>query len=318
MLAFGMKRTNCAPGDTVRCLPMGQPANCFSDAPFPEGAKTKRTFKWCDTIPGEWSPPKFGDDVLIKVGWTVILDENCLETEIVRHLDVYGSLILRDPGAGNTVKLKAQSIHIAAGKGYLQAGTVDLPISDGKVRLELYGNRYSNPRYGYGLETKYIAVLGRISLVGKALGNGNLTTWGTLQENALKGQTQLKMESYIFDYWKAGDELMLGGGHMEDKNTGFDSEDRCKVVSVTLSGGKAVINCRDPFKNDHSGPKTKGGEIFRGAPVTLMHSTNHRVRVVGMEDDTKALSEQQYGVVLHVLAAKKRPSRKEEHQTSCN
>ena len=38
-----------------------------------------------------------------------------------------------------------------------------------------------------------------------------------------------------------------------------------------------------------------------------MHSTNHRVRVVGMEDDTKALSEQQYGVVLHVLAAKKRP-----------
>ena len=25
---------------------------------------------------------------------------------------------------------------------------------------------------------------------------------------------------------------------MEDKNTGFDSEDRCKVVSVTLSGVK--------------------------------------------------------------------------------
>ena len=58
--------------------------------------------------------------MLIKVGWTVILDENCLETEIVRHLDIYGSLILRDPGAGNTVKLKAQSIHIAAGKGYLK------------------------------------------------------------------------------------------------------------------------------------------------------------------------------------------------------
>ena len=109
---------------------------------------------------------------------------------------------------------------------------------------------------------------------------------------------------------------MLGGGHMEDKNTGFDSEDRCKVVSVTLSGGKAVINCRDPFKNDHSGPKTKGGEIFRGAPVTLMHSTNHRVRVVGMEDDTKALSEQQYGVVLHVLAAKKRPMGKVGRRTS--
>ena len=59
----------------------GTASQLLLDAPFPEGAKTKRTFKWCDTIPGEWSPPKFGDDVLIKVGWTVILDENCLETE---------------------------------------------------------------------------------------------------------------------------------------------------------------------------------------------------------------------------------------------
>ena len=36
-LAFGMKQLIVRQG-TVRCLPMGQPANCFSDAPFPEGA----------------------------------------------------------------------------------------------------------------------------------------------------------------------------------------------------------------------------------------------------------------------------------------
>merc|ERR1711881_111657 len=106
---------------------------------------------------------------------------------------------------------------------------------------------------------------------------------------------------------KVDDEIMLGGGHMEDGNTGFDSEDRCKITSVTKVSKHTVIGCEEPFKNDHSGPNNKGDMTFRGAPVTLIHSTNHRVHVVGMEDDTKANSVQQYGVTLQVLATKKGP-----------
>ena len=80
----------------------------------------------------------------------------------------------------------------------------------------------------------------------------------------MKGETQLKMESYIFDAWKVDDEIMLGGGHMEDGNTGFDSEDRCKITSVTKVSKHTVIGCEEPFKNDHSGPNNKGDMTFRG------------------------------------------------------
>ena len=60
------------------------------------------------------------------------LGPDCLETEIVRHLDVYGSLIISDPGLGKQAILKAQTIHVAAGMGYLEAGTTDSPISEGR------------------------------------------------------------------------------------------------------------------------------------------------------------------------------------------
>ena len=55
---------------------------------------------------------------LIKAGWTVRLGPDCLETNIVRHLDLYGSLIISDPGFGKQAILKAQTIHVAAGLGY--------------------------------------------------------------------------------------------------------------------------------------------------------------------------------------------------------
>ena len=98
-ITLSMKNVNCAVGDTKRCLPMGKPANCFTNEPAPEVSTEPREFKWCETVPGIWTPPAFGDDVLIKAGWVVRLGPDCLETEIVRHLDIYGSLIISTQGS---------------------------------------------------------------------------------------------------------------------------------------------------------------------------------------------------------------------------
>ena len=301
----GMKRYNCAPGDKKRCLPMEKPANCFDNRPAPEVDPEPKTFSWCESNE-VWSPPAFGDDVTIKAGWTVILDETCLVTNITRHVDLYGSLLLRDPGAGKTIKFRAQTIHVAAGIGYLEAGDQDDPISHGDVRIELYGNRFSNARMGYGMETKYIAVLGHLSLVGKA----NVEqTWSTLRSDAPAGSSTI--ETKACGGWNTGDTLMIGGA-MHNwtgiRHAWYLSAERCDISSIAVASEGCVIRCTSSFNFTHSGPAQKHEASFGGMPVTLMHSRSRggRVQVVGMEDKNKALAEQHYGAVLAILKPKKK------------
>jgi len=301
----GMKRYNCRPGDKKRCLPMEKPANCFDNRPIPEVDPEPKTFSWCDSNE-VWSPPAFGDDVMIKAGWTVILDETCLVTNITRHVDLYGSLLLRDPGAGKTIKFRAQTIHVAAGIGYLEAGDQDDPISNGDVRIELYGNRFSNARMGYGMETKYIAVLGHLSLVGKASVE---QTWSTLRSDAPAGSSTI--ETTACGGWNTGDTLMIGGA-MHNwtgiKHAWFLSAERCDISSIAVASEGCVIRCTSSFNYTHSGPAQKHEVSFGGMPVTLMHrrSRGGRVQVVGMEDKNKALAEQHYGAVITILKPKKK------------
>eukprot|EP00941_MAST-03F_sp_MAST-3F-sp1_P003352 g3352.t1 len=309
-----MKRVDCAPNDKRRCLPTGKPQNCFNGDPFPEGDPVHREFKWCDVVDGVWNPPKFGDDVLIKAGWTVILDGDCLETQTVRHLDVYGSLLLRDPGAGKVVKLKAQTIHVAFGIGYLEAGSIDDPITDGHVRIELYGNRFSTARFGYGLETKYIAVLGTLSLVGATPGDKqnvsekvkdeSIYTWANLQSDAPAGTNEIRVELSMLNNWKVDDVLRVGGGSIMQTKADWDQAEQCVVASIVKEGNVAKINCKTTFKYTHTGPTQKGGVTFDGVPVTLESSQGMHVAVVGMEDELKALEEHHYGAVVAILAAK--------------
>ena len=122
--------------------------NCFDNTPTPTSDPEPKEFSWCDTT-DYWTPPAFATDVVIKACWTVILDDSCLKTNETRHIDVYGSLILKDPGPGKTVALRAHTIHIAEGMGYLEAGNVNDRITQGDVRVELYGNPETDARYGY-------------------------------------------------------------------------------------------------------------------------------------------------------------------------
>ena len=97
-LSMDMKRFDCAPDDPAGCLSVAvQPRNCFDDYSHPAYDPKPREFKWCDTIvfdDDEWKPPGEGEDVVIKAGWTVVLDSECNETNITRHVDVYGSLVI--------------------------------------------------------------------------------------------------------------------------------------------------------------------------------------------------------------------------------
>jgi hypothetical protein len=314
-ISLNMNKVNCKKGDTKRCLPMGKPSNCFSGAPSPEKATQEREFHWCDTIDGVWAPPAFGDDVLIKAGWTVYVGMNssCLETQIVRHLDVYGSLIMSDPGVGKVAVLKAQTIHVAAGMGYLEAGSVDLPISKGIVRIQLYGNRYSAGRFGYGLETKYLAVLGTLSLVGNSAyseafrhdpNKRSVSTWANLQAHANEGSNAIVVEGYAHEVWNVGDKLMVGGGVSADKKPSPNGAEVCTISSIALAGNNTEIGCEETFAAMHAGPELKGGHMFQGLPVSLLTSVKQHVAVIGMEDDTKALEEQQFGAIVAILAVK--------------
>jgi hypothetical protein len=292
---------------------MGKPANCFSNEPAPEISTEPREFKWCETVPGIWTPPAFGDDVIIKAGWTVRLGPDCLQTNIVRHLDLYGSLIISDPGVGQQAILKAQTIHVAAGMGYLEAGTTDSPISEGVVRIELYGNRYSAGRFGYGLETKYLAVLGTINLVGKSSypndyqhnpNKRSVETWANLQSTSNPGSSTLVVEAYAHQVWNVGDKLMVGGGVETTGHNQWSQAEVCTISSIVVDGQNSKIQCTEIFQYKHAGPAPKGGHMFQGLPVTLMTPTQQHVAVVGMEDDTKALEEQMYGAIVAILGVK--------------
>ena len=112
---FGMGRRLCGPNtpwcaSSARAMTPGK--NCFDNRPTPTSDPEPKEFSWCETT-DYWTPPAFATDVVIKAGWTVILDNSCLKTNETRHIDVYGSLILKDPGPGKTVTLRGHYIHIA-------------------------------------------------------------------------------------------------------------------------------------------------------------------------------------------------------------
>ena len=334
-LSMNMKRFDCAPDDPVGCLDVAvTPRNCFDDYSHPAYDPKPREFKWCDTIvfdDGEWKPPGEGDDVVIKAGWTVVLDSECNETNITRHVDLYGSLVIRDPGFDNTVVLRANTIHVAAISGYLEAGTLENPISNGNVRIELYGNRKSHARFGYGLETKYIAVFGILKLVGRSprLAEDDKSTyphtWGTLQSDARLGTNTITIEYQVARAWDVGDELLLGGGTPFDTPVTaevWNSTDTCEVISIHHREDEEIseVECKEAFKFDHTGPVEVANAEFRGLPVTWMGKTNTQnnrtghVSIVGMEDDSNALQDENYGATVHVFSVKRRGARPSKSQ----
>ena len=334
-LSMDMKRFDCAPDDPAGCLSVAvQPRNCFDDYSHPAYDPKPREFKWCDTIvfdDDEWKPPGEGEDVVIKAGWTVVLDSECNETNITRHVDVYGSLVIRDPGLGNTAVLRANTIHVAAVSGYLEMGTLENPISDGNVRIELYGNRKSHARFGYGLETKYIAVFGILKLVGRSPRSAeddkstHPHTWGTLQSDARLGTKNITIEYQVARAWSVGDELLLGGGTPFDTPVTaevWNSTDTCEVISIDHREDEEIseVECKDVFKFDHAGPMEVADAEFRGLPVTWMGKTNTQnnrtghVSVVGMEDESNALKDENYGATVHVFSVKRRGARPSKSQ----
>ena len=159
---------------------------------------------------------------------------------------------------------------------------------------------------GYGMETKYIAVLGHLSLVGKASVE---QTWSTLRSDAPAGSSTI--ETTACGGWNTGDTLMIGGA-MHNwtgiKHAWFLSAERCHISSIAVASEGCVIRCTSSFNCTHSGPAQKHEASFGGMPVTLMHSRSRggRVQVVGMEDKNKALAEQHYGAVLAILKPKKK------------
>ena len=299
----------CDPEDQSRCggVVEEEPLNCADSDDAPERSERKK-FRWCETTE-EWSPPAFGEDVVIKAGWIVVLDGECLTTNITRHIKLFGSLLLKDPGHGKTVTLKAQTIVVETGTGYLEAGTVHDPIMEGDVRVELYGNRHSNAKYSYGLENKYLSIFGHLSLVGMRPANNSLdlVTWGTLQKDTDAEEDTISVESHLCSAWWYGDILMVGGGtpkHTAVTKTSWDTAERCIISQIESVPDLCKISCQDKFVYDHSGPKMKAGATFNGVPVTLASkgTSGGVVGIFGMEDEQKALEEQGWGAVVQVVA----------------
>ena len=135
--------------------------------------------------------------------------------------------------------------------------------------MELYGNPERDARYGYGLENKFIAVFGFLSLVGRDTPHNShqIHTWATLQQDAQRGSTIIQVEVHLCSAWSVGDTLAVGVA----SHSG--GEEQCAVERVVLQNSSGFnscnITCKDVFKFDHAGPKIKAGHTFRGVPVTL-------------------------------------------------
>merc|ERR1712164_90252 len=192
------------------------------------------------------------------------------------------------------------------GMGYLEAGNVRDRITQGDVRVELYGNPETDARYGYGLENKFIAVFGFLSLVGRDTlhGSHQIHTWATLQQDAQRGSTIIQVEVHLCSAWSVGDTLAVGVA----SHSG--GEEQCAVERVVLQNSSDVnsckISCKDAFKFDHAGPKIKAGHTFRGVPVTLRNkgSPGGRVGIYGMDDAAGALRTHEHGAVVAILPSR--------------
>ena len=82
--------------------------------------------------------------------------------------------------------------------------------------------------------------------------------------------------------------------------------ENCTISQIRLVENGTEIKCKETLNYSHAGPQMKGGYLFNGAPVNLVNSLSQHVQVVGMEDADGALTEQHYGVVVSILASKKR------------
>ena len=126
---YALKREDCDYAHPEsNCLAASD--NCFDESETPE-MSVEKTFSWCDTsAEKEWRPPKDGEDVQIRRGWTVLIDKNCPVTAKLRWLDVYGTIrFVGDNGSKPSLKLSAEMIHVAAITGRLEAGTEEIPFT---------------------------------------------------------------------------------------------------------------------------------------------------------------------------------------------
>ena len=159
-ISSDLQRNECPPAgcdlDTDRCL--GDARVSFDGSS--SSSNEDGDVDWCE------HPPAKGANMTIAAGSTATLS-GCT-TALLNRIDIFGTLRFVD-GAVST--LRAQYIHVAAYTGRLEAGTTDSPFMS-EARIQLYGRR-STPSYpNSGLGSKFLAVFGELSLVGRCTACG--------------------------------------------------------------------------------------------------------------------------------------------------
>ena len=182
---------------------------------------------------------------------------------------------------------------IAEGMGYLGSRhTVKDRNTHGDVRVELYGNPDSDARYGYGLENKYVAVFGFLSLVGRDTlhDSHQIHTWATLikmhRGEALSSRSKCtcarpgRLETRLQWVWPRT---------LVERSNALLRECYCKILQVStwavhhnlLKASSSLIMQDRRLRLIH----------FCGVPVTLWNkgSPGGRVGIYGMDDAAGAL-----------------------------
>ena len=336
---YPLSRADCDPDFPERnCL--GTSINCFGEGVVAPEASAEKIFSWCDTkADPNWKPPKDGEDAIIKRGWTVVLDKNCLATANLRWLDVYGTLKFVGSSAKPDLKLSAESIMIAAISGRIEAGTADGPFIDGTVTIELTGHRKGLARtatkLAQGALRKYMLVLGTLSLHGTS---SRVATWLRLAEDAQAGATTVVVDASVGSSRFTDEPPSLDS--MQQTFVGervvISSSDRSwkghEVVSVTaiakLSSDEMDSHYRltlsEPLLRAHLGPGD-ADSIRRGLPGTELGILGDKstVRVIGADvytskDEilTGSVDVENFGAAIHVVRVKSFPGMSKE-QKAC-
>ena len=245
-------------------------------------------FTWCTNNPADedgnpygWTVPRNGEDVVIKEGWTVILDETCTRTNKVANVAIYGELKVVDRGTElerPSIRMFAKSIVVGPKTGKFTVGTAASPFL-GRFVLNMYGTTadvqnkhpYSNVR------RKAILVFGILSMHG-----GTKPRWTRLVADALRGSTTIDVAIPAAD-------LGLWVGQNEDNRWkkvliapsthDWSQTEHIEVTgSSQLSDGVYRMTLRNALQHDHLGPRGGDAAGVPGTEVATEGDTNIEIR----------------------------------------
>ena len=311
---YALKREDCDYAHPEsNCLAASD--NCFDESETPE-MSVEKTFSWCDTsAEKEWKPPKDGEDVQIRRGWTVLIDKNCPVTAKLRWLDVYGTIrFVGDNGSKPSLKLSAEMIHIAAITGRLEAGTEEFPFTGGTATIYLLGNHQSVARPAHGFRApyrKYMFVQGTLSLHGAP----KIATWLRLAVDAPKGADAIVVDASsgttvdgipdvdsMKTMFKGERVVVTGSGRHWYHHEVLNVTDVQKV-SNSDEDGRFRLSIAAPLLRLHRGPGEDGTvrEGLPGAEVGVL-GDSYTVSVVGADNEGETRGHG-LGAAIHVTMA---------------